>query len=40
MRLTCVHHENLFYITRVISYSWNILRIYIKVDTCDWSGTF
>jgi hypothetical protein len=24
----------------VISHSWNVLRIYAKVDTCDWTGTF
>jgi hypothetical protein len=24
----------------VILHSWNMLRIYAKVDTCDWTGTF
>jgi hypothetical protein len=24
----------------VISHSWNMLRIYAKVDTCDWTGPF
>jgi hypothetical protein len=24
----------------VISHPWNILRMYAKVETCDWTGTF
>jgi hypothetical protein len=37
-------HPDLFYVTSCnitfSSHSQNIMRICVKVDTCDWTGTF